>query len=171
MSSDESSLQDLESPEALRSQRREWIAERIGWLAIALVLLAGLLGLLGRGPLSHVRRTSSDGSLAVEYYALERYHAPTRLIIRLREPASAAPQVRLAISRRFADSTIEETIVPRPVLVESRGDELVYTLRMSEIDEQGAIIIRYEHDEFGALPYHVRIDGPAEVPLSQFVFP
>lgn len=171
MSSDESSLRDLESPQALRTQRIEWIAERLGWLLIAAVVLAGLLGLLGRGPLSHTRRTSSDGAIVVEYHALERYHAPTQLLVRLRDEARASPQVRLAVSRRFADATTEESIVPRPILVESRGDELIYTLRISDIDEQGAILIRYEHDTFGSLPYHVRIDGQSEVPVSQFVFP
>ena len=43
---------DLAIREDMRHQRLEWAVERVGWAAVALVLVAALAGLLGHGPLS-----------------------------------------------------------------------------------------------------------------------
>src|SRR3712207_4138009 len=52
---------DLEVAEDLTFQRREWAAQRVGWVLLALVIAAALAGLLGRGPLSTTRRESDGG--------------------------------------------------------------------------------------------------------------
>jgi hypothetical protein len=48
---------DLDIERNHRFQRREWCLERFGWLLLALIILAGLLGLLGTGRFS---RTATD---------------------------------------------------------------------------------------------------------------
>src|SRR5688500_11662442 len=95
---DESQTIELDDPASLRTQARQWRAERIGWLAVAATLLAALAGLLGPGLLSFRTRESSDGRLSVEYYWAQRFEAPAELFIRL-QPAASESKVRLAISR------------------------------------------------------------------------
>ena len=61
---------ELQIDEDMDFQHKEWIAERWGWRIMALVLLAGLLGLFGQGPLSD--KTVQSGSLLVQYGRFER---------------------------------------------------------------------------------------------------
>ena len=44
---------DLEIEQDHDFQRRSWRLQRAGWIVLSLVLLAGLLGLFGSGPLAH----------------------------------------------------------------------------------------------------------------------
>ena len=43
---------DLQIHQDLCQERREWKIQRVGWLLMALMLVAALAGLLGPGPLS-----------------------------------------------------------------------------------------------------------------------
>lgn len=56
-------------------QRAEWRFERIGWVLISLFLLAGLVGLLGTGPLSQTMSRSSQGLFEVEYQRVTHHMA------------------------------------------------------------------------------------------------
>jgi hypothetical protein len=40
-------VSDLEVNEELEFQRRDWMAQRVGWTVMALVVVVALLGLLG----------------------------------------------------------------------------------------------------------------------------
>ena len=42
---------ELETDESF--QRNEWRIQRVGWIVWSLVIIAGLIGLLGSGPMSH----------------------------------------------------------------------------------------------------------------------
>ena len=74
---------ELDTPRQQTIQRREWIAERIGWVLMAVVLFAASLGWLGPGLFSSRVVRSSDGLMEVEYDAIERYDAPCKLTIHL----------------------------------------------------------------------------------------
>ena len=58
---------DLEISQDLTFQRRSWIVQRVGWVMLALLILAALGGLFGPGPLSRARAGPHDGPLWVEY--------------------------------------------------------------------------------------------------------
>ena len=51
----------------LSFQHREWRRERIGWVVIGLILLAGLLGLFGHHPFARATSQTAKGQLTVEY--------------------------------------------------------------------------------------------------------
>ncbi len=61
---------DLEIPEDLPFQRREWVAERIAWTVMALVVGAAVLGLFGSGWLSRSIAGDQGAPVWLEY---ERY--------------------------------------------------------------------------------------------------
>jgi hypothetical protein len=137
---------------------------------MALILLAALLGLLGPGPISYSNLLTPDGKLAVEYYAIERYEAPTQLRIRIR-PAGDEITVRLAISRTFTDNITPQNIAPEPESVEIERDRIVYSFRVSELDERALVIYRFKHNELGRLRYEVGLADGASLAISQFICP
>jgi hypothetical protein len=167
----ETSVVDLETPDRLSHHRWEWSIERVGWVVMALILAAALLGLAGPGPLSHRTVANSDGSLSVEYYAAERYEAPGKLLITLHPKEGDAKPVQLAISRSFTDETTSEQIVPRPVAMESIDDNLVLTFRAGDLAQNGRVIYQYQYDSFGSFKYQIGIVGHEPVQVSQFVYP
>jgi hypothetical protein len=74
---------DLQIDEDPDAQRRHWIAERVGWTVITLVILAALLGLFGSGWLSEASVGTPEGALRLEYSRFGRFLAPTTLRLHL----------------------------------------------------------------------------------------
>jgi hypothetical protein len=72
MSEETTKTTSLDDPKSLRTQAREWVVERIAWVVVAGVLIVGLLGFLGPGPLGKRTSVSADGRLSVQFYSVER---------------------------------------------------------------------------------------------------
>ena len=70
---DEAASRTYPVREDMRFQRRSWLIERGGWLALAVIAVLGLSGLLGNGPLSWAHEAA--GPLTVSY---ERFQRATR---------------------------------------------------------------------------------------------
>jgi hypothetical protein len=164
------STQELDEPENQPVYHREWIAERIGWLVIAALLIAAALGLLGPGLLSHRLATSSDGRLSVEYYSTVRSEAPATLKIRV-QPAGNGDRIRLAISERFLEAITPEAIVPEPEATEVGDDRVVHVFRVADLTEDGLITYRFRFDDFGPVSYQLSVPSGSEIELFQFVCP
>lgn len=109
----------LDVHEDVAFERRQWRVQRVSWIVIALLLLLGLLGVFGNGPLSDA--VAADGALHVSYERFVHAQAPTTLHIRVSAPG--ASPVRLAIDHRYLDALSVEHIRPEPLRVESSGDD------------------------------------------------
>jgi hypothetical protein len=162
-------LDELENPTHSRHQRREWRFERFGWTAFLLIIAAGLLGFLGPGPLTSEKRTSDDGSLTIEYQAVEHNAAPGVCVVRARSPADATT-LRLLVSRSFCDHVTAESIVPAPLSTEARGDDIAYTFAVQASSEV-VVRYRYEYDRFDVFDHRVAVEGGSPVRFRQYVLP
>jgi hypothetical protein len=161
----------LVSPDHIRSLRREWRLERLGWGLIAVALLAALLGYLGPGPLTHETRAADDQSLRAEYYRIERAQADSELRLYLDPAAIDEGTARLRVSRHFADRVTPVSVAPMPISVEALGDDIVYGFRMPEVDQHGSIVFHFQFQSFGSLAYEVGIDGRQPLTITQYVLP
>ena len=170
------SVAELDDPGHLAHQRHEWIVERIGWALMALAVVAALLGYLGQGPLTSRSTASPDGSLAVEYYAVERYQAPAELRFQVRAPQSDSntpgPEtVELLIGRSFTDETTPDEIAPKPLSIEARGKHLVHTFRVADLAGHERIVYRYQHEEYGRFEHEFGLEGHRPLRIVQWVLP
>lgn len=149
---------DLELTEDFTFEQREWKVQRLAWLIVALLVLLGLLGLFGPGPLSSRTLTSSDGTLRLEYNRFERYQAPSEL--RLYFAASEQTKARVWISGQFMQNMKLETISPPPEQVEMRDAGVIYTFRVPR-GQSGAAVFHLQTEKMGAKPLRLRLnDGP-----------
>lgn len=171
MADGEKSVQDLEKPEPLSHQRREWLVERIGWAVAGLLLAAGLLGYLGRGPLTWTRIASEDQSLALEYYWTEHYQADSELRMFVDESAGSEDAVRIAVARSFLDETTVQGIWPPPVSTEAEEDRLIFTFKLGKKPAERKIVYHYKHETYGPLSGEIAVVGHPPAAISQFVFP
>lgn len=142
-------------------QHRVWIAQRVGWFVIGILILTAILGLFGSGWLSGA---SVDGSgLRIEYERFARLQQPTRIRLML---SGQTPQV--ALHRRYFDSVQIEQITPEPSAVESAGEWLVYRFAGAT---PGAVIFQLKPEEFGTLVGAAKLSGGNSLVFRQFVYP
>jgi hypothetical protein len=169
---------DLEINEDLEYQRRAWRFQRIGWIVIALVLVGGLLGLFGRGPLSRSVATDRGNRLAVEYDRIARYDSPFRLVIQFhpspQSSQTASPEssqtVRLWIDRQYAKSLKIEEITPEADRAELTGDGVVYIFRVTP-SQPSTVTLTGTMQGLGWVEGRLGADPSDAVIFRQFVLP
>lgn len=87
-------------------QRRFWVAERIGWFAMAGLLLAALLGLLGAGgPLATAERRVQGVSVTWARFQRLGRATPLRITLPPGVPAALRPPPGFAARWRLRDTT------------------------------------------------------------------
>lgn len=83
-------------------QHRTWRIQRVGWAAMALFILAALLGAMGRGgPLAEAETVTPDGALRIRYERMQRLGAPTLLRIEARAAAANGGTIELRLDPAF----------------------------------------------------------------------
>ena len=115
----------LEISDDPKFTRNSWRAERIGWLGLAAVLVAGILGLLGSGVFSSATAGEAGDPLRVEYERFGHFETDDRLTVWVR-PRGNEAMVSLWIEDRYLDHVEIRDILPRPARIEMKGDRKVY---------------------------------------------
>jgi hypothetical protein len=162
------SSKELEVHENITFQRRDWLAQRIGWGVICLILLAALAGLTGSGPLSSVTRT--EGPFTLEYERFVRHGARTALTLHVEPQAIAEGRVRIAVDRHFLVANDLQRLVPEPNATRGRDDAVEFIYDVAPGD---GLQVRWtmEPDQLGRHSALVRLnDGPV-LQIEQFTYP
>jgi hypothetical protein len=114
---------DVAGPGALRSQRREWRAQRAVWAGLALFLLLAVAGLFGSGPLAEGRAEAEAGGIRVvlEHPRWTRYGYPEALDLRIEAPG-AEGDLAVRFSGRFVEKAgLEDFEPPADAAVPGEG--------------------------------------------------
>lgn len=108
-------------------QERFWIAVRIGWVGMAAILLAAILGFTGSGGSFSGQRLSA-GEVTVEIPAVSRWAASDTMTIKTR---ASAERTTVLVPAGFGDVFSLESINPQPQSVSAgpQGDEFVFELK------------------------------------------
>jgi len=154
----------LEIEEDLEFQQREWHAQRVAWIGLALLAISAVFGLFGTGPLSD-SIVGTDG-LELRYERFGRFERLTRLRFEL--GGEGHETTRLSIGRAYLDAVQIEHITPAPAKVEARPDRLVY-----EFPRQGpaAITFYVKPDTFGLISGEAQVEHAAPLTFKQFIYP
>lgn len=75
--------------------------QRIGWVFMGLLSLAGLLGLLGPELLSWAQVGKPEDGLWLKYERFERFQSSAQLRVHFKPESGTAGQVRIWIDRDF----------------------------------------------------------------------
>jgi hypothetical protein len=150
--------------------RKQFLAERAGWAAMALYLAWAVLGGFGDGWVSKRRASNAAGSCTVDYQRFGRRDAPfeLRLWMELDEPRD---RIALHLNREFLDRVKIERVTPayQSIEADSSGVALLFMVE----PEPGAytFTIEYKPQHVGALHAVLQAEREAEVALDQFVYP
>jgi hypothetical protein len=151
---------DIDLSQDLRFVRRSWVAERAGWGALAALIVAGLLGLLGPGLLS---KKTLEGPLRAEFSRFERLDTPADLKLRLQRGAR-----NLWIEKRWLEEVDVESVRPEPLRVSDEGEWAVYSFAAREDVD---VHLGYRYHQAGAMKGRFGVSPDKTVTLKQFVYP
>jgi hypothetical protein len=150
-------------------QRREWAFQRVGWIVIGLLVIAGLVGLLGPGPFSGRTASGADGALQVEYQRLAHLEADDLISLTLAPEAVSGDSVNVEIDGHWVRAVDIQGISPQP----QEEVETPYGLRLTFPVTPGAgvsVQINFRAQQIGSIDGGVRFEGQT-VAFDQFVYP
>jgi hypothetical protein len=139
-----------------------WRGQRIGWIVIAVTVVAGLAGVFGSGPLSS--SSAETATLRVEYERFTRLQQPTRVKF-VSTGAPAKPEI--ALNHDFVHAVRMDGIMPTPLQVENNGQWIVYRFAGTSL---ATVSFDFTPTEFGKLNGIVRT-ATDTVSFQQLVYP
>jgi hypothetical protein len=162
---------DLQIDQDLEFQRRMWRMQRVGWVIMGLIILAGLLGFLGGGPISRAEVGDRAGSLLIRYDRFERTLSPATLRLAVAPGTTTEGQARIKLQYPFLNKIEVQDVQPQPQSVEATSDGLVYVFSVGNVRGPVEITFRYRPEQMGLVSGGVGIEDGELVMLSQFVYP
>ena len=163
-------VRDLDLHEDERFQRRTWRVQRIGWVAMALFVLAALLGIFANGPVSRAMVRDPAAGVTVEYDRFLRLGSPTTLRVRFEPGAVRDGQVALRLATLYTEAIGLEWIRPRPERSVAGPDGLVLLFSAAE-EGRGAIELSINPREPGFAHGEIALLDRGTLRFRQFVYP
>jgi hypothetical protein len=151
-------------------QRHDWRAERVAWAAMALIVVAALLGLFSSGPLSTARKGGSADELEVSYSRFMRLSAPEYMTVRLRRKAGSEDGFALLLDDRFIAAFRIVQVTPPPARSFAAGEGLRMEFASSGADH-AAITLHLEPLRSGWMSPQVALPGGPGFQLPMIVYP
>lgn len=157
---------DIQVEEDLSFLRGEWRVQRVGWIVIALILVAALAGAFGRGPISKGR--AGNQTLAVDYHRVIR-HGDNVVVEFIAGPA-ADSIIKLAVLRNYLAKFQVQAITPEPESQRDGGEFIIYEFAGRPAD---SLVIKFDlHPTgFGKARATVQASERSLVRFTQFILP
>jgi hypothetical protein len=166
-----SAYNGLQIDEDMRFQRLDWAAERAAWSFLSLVILAALLGLFSRGPLSEAEARDADGALRITYERFLRHGTASSLDIEVTSLVTQAEQVKLRLRGPMLRDLQIQTMSPEPVESHLAEDGWITTFPVGDKGRTSLIRMEIRPEGLGTLEGEIAIEGRQPVRLSTFVYP
>ena len=150
-------------------QRRFWRIQRVGWVIMALILLAALLGLTGKGgPLARASVTGPEGE--VVYPRVARWQTADELEVRFSRVSAGEATVQVGVE--FGRVFQVEGIQPEPSssIVIAGGQQLTFEVGPGEGEKSVTINVRPTQPEL-ATRIPIRINGGDPMRITPVVLP
>lgn len=160
---------DLELDQDMAYERRFWVFERVGWVAMAGVVALALLGVFGEGPVSQGTAGGSGQGLIVEYERIARRNSPQTLRLGLTAPPGPEGKVKVSLDRKFLESIQVESVSPEPESEEGRPRRRVYEFAVS--GGEPTVDFKFKTEAIGWLEGTAAVEGMPAVNFRQFVYP
>jgi hypothetical protein len=160
---------DLEIEQHDAFQRREWRVERVGWVLLALLLLAGLSGLLGPGPLSWATAGTSSDPVRVEYQRVTHHEADDAVTLGFSPDAVEDGAVTVELTGSWVGAVDIQGISPEPGEQRATPGGVVLEIPVERSGDV-EVTISFRPQEYGRLALMAAV-GDSSVSLTQLVLP
>ena len=155
--------------EDMTFQRRWWRFENVVWSCFALVLLADVAGLLGNGPLAHVRRESPNHSLVVQYDRIERATTPVTMTVQPGPQALQNGRLVLFVSDTVVKELGAQRVAPQPAVSAIGNGGITYVF--PAVGEPASVEFGLQPAAVGLHRIKVGIAGGEQIEARVLVLP
>ena len=154
--------------ENLAFQKREWVFQRLGWVALLLLIVASGVGLLGPGMASRSTSTEPSSGLQIEHYRLVHRQAPVDITARLEQ--SNAEEQSIWIGAGLLERMTIESMVPEPIRVEADSEGSRFVIATTPgAPASFRLSVRYER--CGTAKGRIGRNAAESLDLETFVYP
>jgi hypothetical protein len=161
---------DLEINQDLRVQEQMWKIQRIGWAAMALIVVLGLFGLFGHGPASRTSAGDKQGPLWIEYERFGRHQGSSELRLHVRAADTSKP-ISIWIGPDYAAHVDIQQIIPSPVKSTLVDHGFTFEIAAAARHEPGVITLRLQFRDIGWVTGEIRLAGSDSISIRQFIYP
>jgi hypothetical protein len=162
---------DIEVGYDLTFERRWYRVQQGCRYGAAILLVLGVAGLFGRGPLSRTTSESDDRRVALRYERLARARTPAPMELMVRGPAAASGKLRVRIHGAVTERTRLQQFMPEPVAIAASGNDLILEFETQPSSSSTRITFLQEPLGAGRVDGEVRVDQAGSARLSQLVLP
>lgn len=160
----------IQVEEDLQFLKHEWRFQRIGWIGMALILLAGVLGAFGRGALSHAR-AGDLRIFAAEYSRIIRHGAIDELTIFVGPGLQADSVVRISVSSAYLTEFEIEDILPEPVTHQQTGQYTMLDFLRADPRSALRVSMKLRPNSYGSVSARMQLVGSNTLNIRQFIMP
>ncbi len=137
--------------EDVRFQNISWGLQRIGWVAVVLIAIAGLTGVLSHGFLSRAVAQQSGLPLTVSYERFQRMTVLYRFDIAT--PRGVEDEIRLTFNKAFWDLYEIDSVQPQPV--RSSSNDGLFTMTFDAPERGFNAVVWARPRSFGYVPIEI----------------
>jgi hypothetical protein len=148
--------------------QRMWRVRHAGRVGMGLLVIAGLGGLLGAGPLSRAEVRGPDG-LRIEHARFVRAEAPQTLEVHMPTPAPGGHH--LAVSRTILDRVRIESVVPAPLRTEVLADGVAFVFAAGPSATAVVATFHFTPRSMGVVQGVIGVPGLAPLTIRMLVYP
>lgn len=150
-------------------QRKQWVVQRCGWLIMSLIVLAALLGVFGKGPLS--QSFAENDGLSVEHQRFLRAYTPSALTVTTEARHATDGLLKLWLDGDFVRHIQLEQITPTPQASYASDDKLILTFLIDQSSGMARISMSFQPEKMGGFTGNLGLIGGPQVILSSFAYP
>jgi hypothetical protein len=152
---------EFEIDEQLELQEKGWVIQRVGWIMIIAVMIAGALGLFGNGWISN--QTSSSGNVKAEFERFFRYETEMKVLVESSDHISS-----ISFPQKYLKDFRIIHFVPEPFNNNTTGNEVRYNF----LKGQNKIVSVYlVPKSYGSIDGSLKVNETIVLNLDHFIFP
>lgn len=162
----------IEIKEDLDFQQRSWKVQRVAWILMALISLAALLGLFGRGPASSAHAGSDESGLRIDYERFVRQESPGSITAHVGAPVLRPDStVELWLDRQWLAEMELRYITPEPESTRIEADRVIYNFRVNPASAPVRVTWYLETHALGSSTGRIGAIGGPSLSFAQFAYP
>lgn len=152
---------DLDLNEDLHLQEKGWALQRVGWIFIILIMIAGVLGVFGGGMISS--KKLSSGTIKAEFEQFFRYDVEMKILLEATEHIGS-----ISLPQEYLKDFREVRFVPEPVNSNTINTEVLYNFLPGT---NRIVTIYLKPEKYGTISGTLKVNGTSNFNLSHFIYP
>ena len=142
--------------------QKGWIVQRIGWVFLALIVIAASLGLFGNGLLS--KTSKAEKNVSIEYERFARFESQTELTIKA---LNLRDGVEIRIPQSYLRNMELEKSIPQPTRQRLAQEHLILSF---DAQESASLTLVFNPTTTGTVAAVFEVNRE-RLNISHFIYP